>query len=738
MIKVDRYKIPYPKILRSEEIERLKARTEEFYARPENERSQKRFPRLFDSSVARPLKDDLAQLFNGKCAYCESKISQATGTGDLDHFRPKSGARDLQRGFSPDHYWWLVYEWENMYYSCRECNKHKASWFPIKTERVKPKTFYPAIWDIEKPLFVDPCNNEPSEHFSYDNDGTITPLSEEGETTIKIIQLNRVELVRERLEAIQFEFGEWEAITRNWRNDRSRVNEILSDWNNILDGSSSKSYLGIRRHIILDRLQTRTDIAEALNSIADFKSEEFNLSKEEEVKSRAEIISPLELVERYSAPDEPYVSNIDLSEIRSIQLDRIELKNYKCFENLTIDFKHNTKGDDDLKLSREPWLTFLGENGVGKSSILKAIALCLVGKTYLPKLKQTPDSLIKHRKQKGFIKLYLKGEEHPIEIHFKRGEKKITTINLKPPTYLLGYGSTRLLPDSVVKTEQRVELVKSKNLFQPSVALIDAREWLISQDQKEFDRAAISLKDLLNLPQGDRLIKKKKEIYVENESGENSKISDLSDGYKSVLALAVDIMATLQRENLTYDLAEGIVLIDEIGTHLHPRWKMNVVQRLRETFPKMQFVVTTHDPLCLRGLEKGEIVVLNKVETEIVHFSDLPDPSVLRIDQILTSPLFGLNSIIDPETEALFDEYYKLLSKSTELNDKELRRKAQLSDLIPKIKQLGDSPREELATYIIDEMLAKNARSTSPDSLKNLKPKVKERVIDIWKTLPDD
>ena len=51
---------------------------------------------------------------------------------------------------------------------------------------------------------------------------------------------------------------------------------------------------------------------------------------------------------------------------------------------------------------------------------------------------------------------------------------------------------------------------------------------------------------------------------------------------------------------------------DEIETHLHPAWKLEIVTRLRRVFLRLHFLATTHDPLCLRGLQSGEVVVLRR------------------------------------------------------------------------------------------------------------------------------
>jgi hypothetical protein len=122
------------------------------------------------------------------------------------------------------------------------------------------------------------------------------------------------------------------------------------------------------------------------------------------------------------------------------------------------------------------------------------------------------------------------------------------------------------------------------------------------------------------------------------------------------------------------DLAEGIVLIDELETHLHPRWKLEIVSRLRSVFPKLTFIATTHDPLCLRGLEPGEIVVLRKDGMEVTAQPVTESIAHLRADQLLTSELFGLSATRDPRITAKVTRHTELSSKPsrTSAEEKEL------------------------------------------------------------------
>ena len=59
------------------------------------------------------MRDALFALFNGKCAYCESRDDPLAPL-NVQHHRPEGGALALDGAFSPDHYWWLAYDWENL------------------------------------------------------------------------------------------------------------------------------------------------------------------------------------------------------------------------------------------------------------------------------------------------------------------------------------------------------------------------------------------------------------------------------------------------------------------------------------------------------------------------------------------------------------------------------------------------------------------------------------------------
>lgn len=188
------------------------------------------------------------------------------------------------------------------------------------------------------------------------------------------------------------------------------------------------------------------------------------------------------------------------------------------------------------------------------------------------------------------------------------------------------------------------------------------------------------------------------------------------------------------REETNINVAEGVVLIDELGTHLHPRWRMMVVSRLRAVFPKIQFFTTTHDPLCLKGTKIGEIQVMKVIPGtgETILIKDLPDPEFMRADQLLASEFFGLSSTIDPEIEEKFNTYYFLLAKDEKkkLTSPEKKKLDQLQKELYS-NTTGDSERENIMLKAIDKAIVKTSFMEKAETRLNLKEETIEQLADL-------
>jgi len=147
----------------------------------------------------------LEALFHGKCAYCETKVT-ASSDWPVEHFRPKG--RVAER---PDHpgYYWLAYEWTNLYLSCTLCNERrrdrprwgdcrlagsggKGDQFPLEDENRRAMAPGDDLRS-EKPLLLDPCRDDPNEALSYNGLGEVVAIrdSPRGLATIAVFHLDR-------------------------------------------------------------------------------------------------------------------------------------------------------------------------------------------------------------------------------------------------------------------------------------------------------------------------------------------------------------------------------------------------------------------------------------------------------------------------------------------------------------------------------------------------------------------
>ncbi len=130
-------------------------------------------------------------------------------------------------------------------------------------------------------------------------------------------------------------------------------------------------------------------------------------------------------------------------------------------------------------------------------------------------------------------------------------------------------------------------------------------------------------------------------------------------------------------------ITEGVILIDEVDAHLHPFWQREIGLRLRRVFPRMQFIITSHSPFVAQAASDGGLFVLRPAADGAVEVQK-PIESVRgwRVDQILTSPLFGLDATRDEETESLIRRHADLVARRTwgKLTGAEERELATLAD----------------------------------------------------------
>jgi uncharacterized protein (TIGR02646 family) len=728
MIHVDRAAVAKPDVFDSWLAEKERADARKWFSDPKGSRQE----RFRFAVYKRPeIREALNELFHGKCAYCESLIVAAAPI-DVELYRPKAGVAE-----NPDHpgYWWLASDWDNMLASCADCNRvrshageraGKGNRFPLADEA--KRAFEPGAEVDEAPLLLNPCLDNPEQELVFDKTGQVVSSTRRGQATISVLGLNRAGLVLARQRAavkILDAIGSLDALlavadrsssgSRRQAESAARrhVESLMSAC------SPSEEYAGMKRQLarpMLDRLRKLGLIEKEPDALSDTPM----VSKARRMAAQSSWGQFVEEQSSFSLETEEGRATYK-SERRLIET--VSIRNVKAIRELDLDLTAAGSG-------RTPWLMLLGENGTGKSTVLQAIALTLIGASALVRLGGMgihPRDYIRYRCKSGSVSVKLSGFKgphrltlfpHHVEFTAPTGEQSrvnfepfvrvVEGTGWEPQMVVLGYGATRLLPRDLASpvTSTGDTFSRVDNLFNPFVPLRDPDSWMAGLGVVEFDSASLVLKDLLSLAAKARFEVGKDKCVIVAYHGERVPLRQLSDGYQSVVATAVDILEVMTSVWPNLLDAEGIVLLDEIGAHLHPTWKMRIVSSIRRAAPGVQFVTSTHDPLCLRGLGEGEVVVMKRdANNHVFAMTGLPSPADFRVDQLLTSSFFGLNSTSDPETDEDFTTYYTLLA----MPDRTAAEDDQLRALQAKLKDrrfLGITPRDQLMYSALDQLLA--------------------------------
>ncbi len=125
-----------------------------------------------------------------------------------------------------------------------------------------------------------------------------------------------------------------------------------------------------------------------------------------------------------------------------------------------------------------------------------------------------------------------------------------------------------------------------------------------------------AIKNMLPEIEHVRYVLQFKSLVLKQTDGRETFFENLSDGYRNIIAMAADLairaaMLNPQLAEKALDYTSGVVLIDELDLHLHPRWQRRVIQDLRRTFPKIQFICTTHSPQIISQAKPEEIILLS-------------------------------------------------------------------------------------------------------------------------------
>lgn len=383
-----------------------------------------------------------------------------------------------------------------------------------------------------------------------------------------------------------------------------------------------------------------------------------------------------------------------------MHLEKIHIENYKAIEKLDIDLKPGVN-------------LLIGDNGAGKTSVLEGMAVALGG-LFVNVAGVSTKNIVKDDVRMSIkpmgdssttieycepvlagCTLHITEEQDFTWNRIKEEESathtKIDNKNVCVWMKKLTNNSDTILPLISFQSAARAWRVRrgdfgtelKKKLddrrcgyigcLDSSMDVKSIQQWCLKQEVVRSNKGTVReyemfknivasfMKEINELtgassiyysPQFDEL------VYKDNKT--EMPISKLSAGYQSLLWMIMDLayrVCMLNPELESRDQITGIVLIDEIDLHLHPKWQWNVIDALRKTFAGVQFIIATHSPIVISSSKEANLILLDDAQ----DVSYLPDcygyevEDVLRYRQDSVSRPKKVKTLVDEIENAIDD-----------------------------------------------------------------------------------
>lgn len=342
-------------------------------------------------------------------------------------------------------------------------------------------------------------------------------------------------------------------------------------------------------------------------------------------------------------------------------VESLTIRDIKCFKNTKIDFYRH-----------EPTSVIIGANARGKSTILQLLALGLCGIERID-LDHSWRDVVRKGARDGEFSIQLRHGDRVVALPYRVAQDDlvhyagdIESLELIKSTVLVvGYGVNRHLTYQESATPSDVAPVASlfgdnshlKSLRQDLTENFDSIQPLINALFAQADdghRIALTGYDV---SEGFR-------FSSSASPGTSLPLQALSDGFKSTFVWMLDLILRLLDHGIDLaqaDRAAAIVLLDEIDLHLHPRWQRTISSTLREQFPEVQFIVTTHSPFVVQALDLRDVIHLRTSSEHGVSTVSKERPLTLSYGAIVSdSELFGMSARFSAEIEAQLDRFRSL------------------------------------------------------------------------------
>ncbi len=376
----------------------------------------------------------------------------------------------------------------------------------------------------------------------------------------------------------------------------------------------------------------------------------------------------------------------------------------------------------DLRLDRggasyAGWTVFAGRNGSGKTTLLRALSLTVLGPRGADRLVDSFHGWIHEGAGRAMVivdviphpqdvfaetpRLY----NHRVEaalVWTPSSPKREPILVANPMAsagpgpwwegaagwFLAGYGPFRRLSGQTVEAQRLMgrspEAARLGTLFREDASLLEGLEWLRDLRLRQADgkpgatELLTTAFTLLNdglLP--DRSVRVERYdsdgLWVSTSRGGVRPVGDLSDGYRTVIALVLDLVRALYQTYGAVPMIDnaidlpGVVLIDEVDAHLHVSWQQRIGFWLKEHFPRIQFLVTSHSPFVCQAADKNGLILLPtpgtdekaRIADDELYYRAVNGPA----DAALLSDLFGLEHTWSDASEKKRIEMAKLESR---------------------------------------------------------------------------
>ncbi|MFB2538695.1 MULTISPECIES: AAA family ATPase [unclassified Acinetobacter] len=227
------------------------------------------------------------------------------------------------------------------------------------------------------------------------------------------------------------------------------------------------------------------------------------------------------------------------------------------------------------------------------------------------------------------------------------------------------------------------QIFRAEQAFQKITLNLDSYKNSVNfEGRKSLNAVRVAIEEFTGL-KNPKIRRQGTPTMIVEKDGQELDVNQLSQGEKSLLALVGDIARRLAILNPSLEnplLGEGVVMIDEVDLHLHPKWQHDLIDKLVRTFPKVQFILTTHSPLIVS--DRADVLVYVLDDGELYETGNIygADANALLNDVFDVPPR-------TPEIEEKFNEILRDLSeKNIESAEEKVKKLAQV--IAPNSEQL--------------------------------------------------